>query len=197
MKLKHVEIIIGAEPFASSSQWAQSRAQIEEAIAKVVWPPGADKFVLHPDIGRGRGEANGVAPIKTAFLTRLSALGWMTDERHNPLRFDAFRPMPSGPGIGLEWETGNISSSHRSINRILRGHLEGVLVAGVLVLPTRKLYRYLTDRVGNYEELQPYFPLWRRYPWADGVLAVFAVEHDGTDPGVPRIAKGTNGRAQG
>jgi len=30
-----------------------------------------------------------------------------------------------------------------------------------LVLPSRKLYPYLTDRIGNYEELEPYFDVWR------------------------------------
>jgi len=58
------------------------------------------------------------------------------------------------------------------------------------------LYRYLTDRVGNFTELEPYFDLWRDAAgWKEGVLAILAVEHDGIDPKVPRISKGTDGRA--
>ena len=195
MKLVRVETIIAAGPFASSPEWAKCTEEIKEAIGEVVWPPGTDLFTICPDTGRGRGEANGVVPIKNLFLDSLQGSGWSINERRNPLRFDAFQSLPDGQGVGLEWETGNVSSSHRAVNRILRGHLDGVLIAGVLVLPTRKLYRYLTDRIGNYEELEPYFPVWREYPWQEGVFTIFAVEHDATDPAVPRIRKGTDGRA--
>ena len=75
------------------------------------------------------------------------------------------------------------------------GMLRGVLAGGVLVLPTRNMYAFLTDRIGNYEELSPYFDLWKALSIDDGVLAIIAVEHDGTDPAVPRIRKGTDGRA--
>lgn len=116
-------------------------------------------------------------------------------ERTNPYRLDACRPAGATTLIGLEWETGNISSSHRSVNRLLRGLSDGVLLGGILIVPSRSLYHYLTDRVGNIDELRPYIPLWRRYPLSRGVLAFVIVEHDGTDPAVPRIPKGTDGRA--
>jgi hypothetical protein len=70
-----------------------------------------------------------------------------------------------------------------------------ILKGGVLVLPTRQLYAYLTDRVGNFEEIEPYFDLWRSIACEDGLLAVIAVEHDRTSDKVPRIKKGTDGRA--
>lgn len=75
------------------------------------------------------------------------------------------------------------------------GIKKGILKGGVLILPTRRLYSYLTDRVGNYEEIEPYFDLWRSVACADGILAVIAVEHDATSNKVPRIKKGTDGRA--
>jgi hypothetical protein len=56
----------------------------------------------------------------------------------------------------VEWETGNISSSHRAINKMALGILKDILIGGVLILPTRKMYSYLTDRVGNFPELAPY-----------------------------------------
>jgi len=57
------------------------------------------------------------------------------------------------------------------------------------------MYEFLTDRIGNFDELSPYFALWRAVPIANGVLAVIAIEHDGTRANAPRIPKGTDGRA--
>ncbi len=75
------------------------------------------------------------------------------------------------------------------------GMLSGKVAGGILILPTRTMYRYLTDRVGNYEELAPYFPLWSALPIEEGTLAVIAIEHDAVSKSVPRIPKGTDGRA--
>ena len=97
--------------------------------------------------------------------------------------------------FALEWETGNISSSHRAVNKMSIGLLKKILIGGVLILPTRELYQYLTDRVGNFRELAPYFPMWKALNIEEGLLAIIAVEHDYTSTGVPRIEKGTNGRA--
>jgi hypothetical protein len=97
--------------------------------------------------------------------------------------------------FALEWETGNISSSHRAVNKMVLGLLRGVLLGTALVLPSRKLYPYLTDRIGNYEELEPYFDVWRAVEIQEGFLAVFVIEHDAVDSSVPRIMKGTDGRA--
>jgi hypothetical protein len=77
------------------------------------------------------------------------------------------------------------------------GLLKGVLAAGILVVPTRELYKYLTDRIGNMAELEPYLELWRRVPCKNGILEIVAVEHDATSLNVPRIPKGRDGRALG
>ena len=69
------------------------------------------------------------------------------------------------------------------------------LIGGVLIVPSRELYQYLTDRVGNYPELEPYFDVWSTYPLEEGILAIIVVEQDGISSDVPRIAKGTDGRA--
>jgi Restriction endonuclease BamHI len=99
--------------------------------------------------------------------------------------------------FALEWETGNISSTHRSLTRMALGLTNGALIGGMLILPTRALYNYLTDRVGNYREIEPYFPLWRSIKIDEGFFGVMAIEHDTTDKNSPRIKKGTNGRARG
>jgi hypothetical protein len=57
------------------------------------------------------------------------------------------------------------------------------------------MYQWLTDRIGNFPEIEPYFPLWRAVPVEEGILAVIEVEHDRTSPFVQRIEKGTDGRA--
>ena len=97
--------------------------------------------------------------------------------------------------IALEWETGNISSSHRALNKMALGLLKGILFCGILVVPSRDLYRYLTDRIGNFSELEPYLELWGSIPCKSGVLQIVVIEHDKTSLDVPRIPKGTSGRA--
>lgn len=39
--------------------------------------------------------------------------------------------------------------------------LNSHITACFLIVPTRKMFPYLTDSIGNYEELAPYFKLWR------------------------------------
>jgi Restriction endonuclease BamHI len=108
---------------------------------------------------------------------------------------DASKQFGTDPPFMAEWETGNISSSHRSMNKLALGVLEGAISGGVLIAPTRDFARYLTDRIGNTRELAPYFRLWQSIKPARGYLAVIAVEHDRTSRRVKRIAKGTSGRA--
>lgn len=73
--------------------------------------------------------------------------------------------------------------------------LEGFIRGGYLVLPSRKLYTFLTDRVGNFREIEPYFGLWGALPIQNGYLGAIEIEHDAEDWSVPRIEKGTDGRA--
>ena len=75
------------------------------------------------------------------------------------------------------------------------GLLKKVLAIGSLVVPSREMYRYLTDRVGNFSELVPYLDLWRSIPCESGVLEIVVIEHDATSLDVSRIPKGTSGRA--
>lgn len=195
MQIVKIEYLVCEGRFAKSTQWNRILQEIKKAIGDVVWPPGNTSFIIHPSKGRGRGEGNGVKPIKDACMLSLQESGWDTNDRKNPLRLDAVKPLPDGRIFGLEWETGNISSSHRAINRILLGHMHYDLIGGVLVVPSKNLYQYLTDRVGNYPELEPYFDVWSTYPLDEGILAIIVVEQDGTSSRVPRIKKGTDGRA--
>ena len=185
-------------------------ADIRTAVDAVRWPPGAASFTIHAQSGRRRGEGSGVTPIKDGFIKKLTDLGWRLeadypkqDERatrsaiSRPGAFDAWIDLSSqgaAPFVA-EWETGNVSSSHRALNKMALGLLQGHISGGVLILPTRELYRYLTDRVGNYPEIEPYFPLWSSLRVKNGYLGVVAVQHDAASLDVPRITKGTDGRA--
>lgn len=201
MRLVRRELLIDRGEFSLSEEWAVIDEEIRDAIHRVVWPPGNDQFVIYPEPGKGRGMGNGVVPIKLAFFEALADYGWELEQRlwignrARPGKIDAIKHLPNGGVFAVEWETGNISSSHRSINKIALGIIQKILVGGAVILPTRRMYQYLTDRIGNYEELEPYFPFWRHVVVEDGALALYAVEHDGESLEVPRIEKGTDGRA--
>jgi hypothetical protein len=67
-------------------------------------------------------------------------------------------------------------------------------IAGVVWPPGNdrfviKLAPYLTDRIGNYPEFEPYFSLYGDLEVSLGYLGVAIVEHDETSPEVPLIEK--------
>jgi len=94
--------------------------------------------------------------------------------------FDFWLRNDTGFKTVVEWETGNISSSHRSLNKMCLALMAGLVDAAVLVVPSFYLYPHLTDRIGNIRELQPYFYFWHRTGQLirQGLLAVVEVEHD-------------------
>lgn len=201
MKLVEFRVLASRGVFPVSKHWARVEKQVRQAIRAVVWPRGSRFFTIHPQTGKRRGEGSGVKPIKDAFVSMLTQrFGWEPEfklayhTRRGPGKIDAVKRTPHGL-CAVEWETGNVSSSHRALNKIVLGIQRGQLKAGILVVPTRKLAAFLTDRVGNYEELEPYFDLWGSMPFSDGVVAIAAVEHDRESKRSPRIAKGTDGRA--
>lgn len=200
MKIVHVELVIDAGGFSKSQEWHRIREQIFAAIRSIQWPAGSGSFTLHDQPGKKRGQGSGVTPIKAACMLHLQSLGWALESRPDIATVKTPGPIDATCPVGnrlfaFEWETGNISSTHRALNKMALGLLKRVLIGGALVVPTRAMYKYLTDRVGNYREIEPYFPLWRALRTKEGLLAVIAIEHDAVSKSVPRIAKGTDGRA--
>lgn len=196
MKIVHEEVLISAGSFPRTKEGIRVLEEVREATAAVVWPPGSSTFSINPVRKR-----NGVKPIKEGCMIVLrEKFGWSTESpilirsSERPGKVDALRKTSAGDFV-VEWETGNISSSHRALNKITLGLVRRVIAGGVLILPTRPLYQYLTDRVGNYEELRPYFLVWKNIPVEHGFLLIIAVEHDAIDSSVPFIQKGTDGRA--
>jgi hypothetical protein len=210
--VKHVDIA-SAGSFPRTALWRRALQDVEAAIAAADWPPDSGTFSLNPEPGiKPSGEPdkhpNGVVPIKVPMLHELETRGWATE---------TLPPLPVGSGsgdvlttgdldallherksyVGFEWETGNVSSSHRAINKLLDGVTRGTLRGGILVVPVRQTARYLTERIGNFEELAPYFEFWQRYPLPNGALRIYGVGHDALDPAVPHIRKINAGRARG
>jgi hypothetical protein len=207
MKISKTFDVISSGAFPSSPAWNRAAGEVEAAISAVDWPHGSGQFRLNPEPALGKNgklerHSNGVTPIKIPILGHLVACGWEV-ESLPPLPpetllttgdLDALR-LDGDSYVAFEWETGNVSSSHRAISKILDALCRGVIAGGFLVLPVKATQRYLTDRIGNYEEIEPYFSFWARYPVADGALRIYGVEHDVLDESVPHIPKGRDGRA--
>ena len=200
MRIVQEVSLISSGKYARSKEWRLTRASLHRAIKEVDWPPGSGSFKIYPESGKKRGKGNGVTPIKIGLMKELKRQGWELEKPldittlHRPGKLDAVLMTKSGP-VALEWETGNISSSHRALNKMAVGLLKGVLAGGILVVPSRKLYPYLTDRIGNIDELVPYLDLWKSVPCKCGILEIVVIEHDATSLKVRKIPKGTSGRA--
>jgi len=173
---------------------------------------------------------NGVNPIKAQFQERMrlspqwksehplsldqqigraAETSWMTfpdmlpfpEKLHSSVGNLDFWGIIGKQRVAIEWETGNISSSHRSVNKLCLALLAGLLDACVLIVPSRNFYRHLTDRIGNWQELGPYLAFWRKigeFGVQRGLLAITIVEHDALvtdDADFPLIPMGQDGRS--
>lgn len=194
--------ILSKGRFSTSKVWRRACADVDKAILVTDWPHGSGKFTIYPESGKKTGKGNGVLPIKEPCIAELKELGWVTEDLPKIERgilgtgdLDAIFGSEAGY-IGFEWETGNISSSHRAINKLLLTLQMGGIKGGILVVPSDNLKPFLTDRIGNIGELRPYFLLWRTIQLDDGILRIVVVEHDATSTSVPRIPKGTDGWAK-
>ncbi|MBS4207127.1 hypothetical protein [Bacillus sp. FJAT-50079] len=197
MKIKSVEILL--DKGQHSHRTEKIIEHVLESIKLMDNPRGTGTFTLY----NGK-KANGVKPIKDSYMDRQKEHGWMLEHKLDvgvtttrPGPIDAVYPV-GNKYFAVEWETGNISSSHRAVNKIITGILNGKLLGGVLILPSREMYEYLTDRVGNFRELAPYFDVWSKanYPIDEGYVAIIEIEHDElTDDPSLQIKKGTDGRA--
>lgn len=198
MKLTDIQHLVNAGPFTETDAWSRVEEDLRKAIAGVVWPPGNDRFVINPVI-----DGSGVVPIKKQFATHISALGWKLEEqfprfsneevrkRRRPGAVDAALDLGKYdlPPFFVEWETGNISSSHRAMNKMALALKRGLISGGIWVVPSGNFAPYLTDRIGNYPEFEPYFSLYSDLEVGVGYLGVAIVEHDETSPEVSFIEK--------
>lgn len=197
MKVTRIKTFFEYGDFLHTTEYKKLSDDIEKAVRSIEHPLGSGGFYLHPE-----KDGNGVVPIKDAFIRTLDDLGWKNEKISESVikkrRFDSSILLSTGKYFAVEWETGNISSSHRALNRIILGIIDGILEGGFLVLPSRDMYQYLTQRTGNYKELEPYFPVWDKLSESlnSGVLKIIEIEHDGVGEDIPPIPKGNDGRAK-
>lgn len=195
MKIVIENILFQQGEFGKSPEFQELYKELKEAIVSVCW--GDPKiFKVRP-----LAKSNGVFPIKNNFITHLRSKGWLVEQKMSlvdgvsPGPIDAVKKISQGL-FAVEWETGNISSSHRALNKIAVGILQKNLIGGILILPKRSLAKYLTDRIGNYEELFPYFPLYKNLKIEEGFIGVIAIDYDETCDIVELIPKGKDGNAK-
>ncbi len=68
MKIIQVERLIDAGGLSATKEWKTIEGQILQAIKTIRWPLDSDSFTLYDQPGKGRGEGNGVKPIKDACM---------------------------------------------------------------------------------------------------------------------------------
>ena len=130
MKIVREETLLSCGQYAASAEWKTTRENLYKAIREVDWPRGAGTFTIYPESGKARGKGNGVTPIKLGLMEELHRQGWKLEEPldiatlKKPGKLDAVLYTDYGP-VALEWETGNISSSHRALNKMALGLLKG------------------------------------------------------------------------
>jgi hypothetical protein len=230
MKWLRTLVVFGSGKVLGSPTWDQVHQSYLRAIKSIEHPTGTGKLVLRRAVKRtgGRDQRNGVVPLRQKFLdflvrsegwteeqdTAISRLRLQTEVSLYPGKGKHTEPVESDFGefdflttrgpeqlrVAIEWETGNISSSHRSLNKLAIALEAGAINAGVLIVPSRDLYEHLTDRIGNIRELAGYLPLWKAVGAnvTNGLLAITVVEHDEltADTKVPYLKVGNDGRAK-
>lgn len=201
MKLLEYHDILNPGLLARSDALKRAWEDVQHAVALTDWPHGSGTFTIYPECGKKTGQGNGVKLIKVLCIRALRERGWLVEQLprigSSVLRtgdLDALKATPEGY-VAFEWETGNISSSHRALNKLFLTMQETDTIGSFLVVPSNRMKRYLTDRIGNIGELEPYFQLWRNLVGIDGTLRIVVVEHDAESFDVPKIPKGTDGRA--
>ncbi len=199
MKIEKVHITKSAQKLIQDvPALKRAYAEITKSIKSVTWPAGSRKFTIN----NSEKNINGVVPLKESCYVMLEKnYSWF---REKPLKVLKEEKEKGGPidvykefadnsplalkRVGLEFETGNISSAHRSLNKLLLGQNRKELDLSVIMMPVKALAYYLTDRVTNYEELEPYFENVKR-----AAFIFIGFDADAYDPSAPIIPKGPDG----
>lgn len=230
MKWLRTLVLFNEGDVMSTDGWQSVHQSYKNAIENIHHPLGSGSLTIRKKTirpGSTQFNRNGVGFLRSHFLRNMvEAEGWHAEgnvdlgrDRRQPAILlypsgEAYRePITSGFGgfdfltstrdglkVAIEWETGNISSSHRSMNKLAIALKTGIIQAGVLILPSRDLYVHLTDRIGNISELSGYLEMWEslRTTVERGLLAITVVEHDevSDDPLLSYLPTGNDGRAE-
>ena len=210
-----------------SKDWKAVHESYVRSISRIDHPPGTGLLKLRRKIRmNNQWKRNGVNYLRSRFLDHMvkderwqpEGIVDLSRDRSQPAiklfpsladyrepitsdfgGFDFVTTAASGIRIAIEWETGNISSSHRSMNKLAIALANEVVQVGVLILPSRSLYEHLTDRIGNIGELSGYLSMWEslKFSVRRGLLAISVVEHDELtdDIALAYLPVGNDGRA--
>lgn len=222
-------ILFNKGDILTEQDWQDVHESYLRCIASIDHPRGSGQLTLRRRVQKAnkQWDRNGVSPLKERFQEHMKTdEGWEPEgvmklpadraELSNHLYpslqaynepitskfggFDFAIRGETGNVAAIEWETGNISSSHRSMNKLCIALKAGIIDIGVLIVPSRDLYQHLTDRIGNIGELSGYLSMWTDLGKTveRGLLAVSVVEHDALtdDPDMPYLKTGTDGRAK-
>jgi len=229
MKWLRTIVVFDKGAIVEDADWKAVHESYRRSIEAIDHPAGSGKLTLRKEklTGSGYRLCNGVPYLRTRFLEHIvNEEKWKpevaVDLRPDriqptftlyPLGTDYKEPVTSkfgefdfvtlgkgGLKIAIEWETGNISSSHRSMNKLAISLAAGAIDVGVLIVPSRGCYNHLTDRIGNIGELSGYLEIWEaaKARVERGLLAVTVVEHDELtdDETIPYLPLGGDGRAK-
>jgi transposase-like protein len=230
MKLLRTLILFNQGNVMSSEGWATVHQSYKRAIETIYHPPHSGALTLRRKArreGSKQFNRNGVGYLRNNFLHNMvNVENWQPEHIVNLFRdrhqesvtlypsleqhyepitsdfggFDFLTTTPDGVRVAIEWETGNISSSHRALNKLSIALKHGTIQAGVLILPSKDLYVHLTDRIGNISEISGYLEMWQslRTTVSAGLLAVTVVEHDELtgELHIPYLPTANDGRAQ-
>lgn len=229
MKWLRTLILFDKGDVISSTDWKDLHESYVRSIQSIDFPKGSGALTLRKKERdeEGSTKRNGVGYLRTRFLDHLKTVeSWeaegtvdLSRDREQPAirlypsmeeyrepitsdfgGFDFVKAKGNGAQIAVEWETGNISSSHRSMNKLALALVSGIIDIGVLIVPSRDLYTHMTDRIGNIGELSGYLSMWESLKFAvdRGLLAITVVEYDHLtdDPAFPYLPVGNDGRAK-
>lgn len=226
MKWLRTLVLFAKGDVLASPDWCAVHESYVRSINSIEHPIGSGSFTVRRKRRGPNGKwiRNGVGYLRQNFLNHIVEVeGWRAEGLADlglggqpPIRlyptmeeypigvtifgdFDLVTTAPNGTRVAIEWETGNVSSSHRSMNKLVLALESGSVSVGVLIVPSRLLYEHLTDRIGNFEELSGYMRMWQSFGAnvQRGLLAVSVVEHDHLtdDPNIPYLWVGDDGNA--
>lgn len=229
MKWLRTMVLFDQGDVISSPDWKNLHESYVRAIASIKHPRDSGSLTLRRKVRlpNNQWKRNGVGYLRKEFLAFMrdhekweaeSDVALSKDREQPPLLlypsmeeyrepitsdfggFDFMAAAENGTRVAIEWETGNISSSHRSMNKLAIALSSGLMEVGVLIVPSRALYEHLTDRIGNIGELSRYLAMWEglKSVVERGLLAITVVEHDHlTDSEeIEYLAVGGDGRAR-
>ena len=229
MKWLRTLVIFDRQDVVSTSDWKMIHENYVQSIQSIDFPEFSGKLTLRSKERRpdGQWNRNGVVYLKRRFLDHMvnnqhwnAEVGFDLGKDRKPPDlmlfpdlttyqepitsefgdFDLVTCTSKGIHVAIEWETGNISSSHRSMNKLAIALASGKIQVGVLIVPSRDLYEHLTDRIGNIGELSGYLSMWKDLGVnvERGLLAISVVEHDilTNETAFPYLPTGKDGRAK-